>query len=316
MNWRGVLIALAALAVALLPAYRVSDAVAVEPVTRKRIAITFDDVPRGPGAFLATGDRTDRIIAGLKAAQVPQVALFLNPARMSPAAEARVAAYVAAGAVLANHTNSHRHLSSSGAAAYLADIDAATAWLKGRPGYRPWFRFPFLDEGGPDKAKRDAVRAGLDMRGLRNGYVTVDGSDWQIEGMTIAAKRAGRPIDMAGLRDLYVDTMVRSADFSDGLMMRTLGRSPAHVLLLHETDIAALFLPDLIEALRADGWRIVSADEAYRDDIGRVPPDTPWAAGTLAEALAWQSGYVGRRSYERNEPKIAHALFREKVWHE
>ena len=85
---------------------------------------------------------------------------------------------------------------------YLADIDRAEAWLKPRAGHRPWFRFPFLNEGRQDKVKRDAIRAGLAARGLRNGYVTAESSDWHMETLTIAAKAAGKTMDMDALRDL------------------------------------------------------------------------------------------------------------------
>lgn len=301
-----------------IPHTRTADAVAVVPPAKKRIALSFDDVPRGIGAFFTADERGRRLIAGLQAAQVRQVALFVNPARINlgDGDEARIARYVAAGAVIANHTFSHPHLSSSGADAYLSDIDRAQQWLKGRPGYRPWFRFPFLDEGGRDTAKRDAVREGLDARGLRNGYVTVDGSDWNMEALTIAARREGRVIDMTALKTLYIETMVRSADFSDDLMTRTLGRSPPHVLLLHETDLAALYIRDLVEALRADGWEIVTADDAYADPVGLVPPDVAFANGTLAEELAWEKGVPAPRWYERNDTKIADALFRTRVLHE
>ena len=137
-----------------------------------------------------------------------------------------------------------------------------------------------------------------------------------MEGLARDAKKAGKPIDMAALRDLYVETHVESADFSDKLAIRTLGRSPAHVLLLHETDVAALFVGELIKALRADGWEIITPDEAYADPIYAAEPDTPFANGTLSEMLAWEKGITGPRWYERNDVKIADALFRERVLHE
>ncbi|WP_163312296.1 polysaccharide deacetylase family protein, partial [Enterobacter cloacae] len=72
---------------------------------------------------------------------------------------------------LANHTNTHPKLTKVTAEYFLADIDRAEAYLKTQgSAYRPWLRFPYLDEGGPDKAKRDAVRAGLAARGMMNGY--------------------------------------------------------------------------------------------------------------------------------------------------
>jgi peptidoglycan/xylan/chitin deacetylase (PgdA/CDA1 family) len=290
---------------------------AAEPAAGKRIALTFDDVPRGPGAFLSQEERTRRLIAALKTARVSQAAFFVNPGFLEDpertGGEQRIAGYVAAGHVLANHSYSHPQLTAVTAAAYLADIDKAEAWLKGREGRRPWFRFPFLNEGRQDKAKRDAVRAGLKARGLQNGYVTVDASDWHMEQLAIDAKKAGKAIDMDALRDLYVESHVEAAEYYDGLARQTLGRSPAHVLLLHETDLAALFIDDLVAALRRAGWDIVTADAAFADPINAAMPDVPSAQGTLTEALAWEKGLPAPRWYARNDTKLASRLFAERV---
>ncbi len=284
---------------------------------QKRVALTFDDVPRMAGAFMTQDERTAKLIAALRAAKVKQVAFFLNPCNISDpervGGEARINAYVAAGHVIANHSCTHPHLSQSSAEAYLADIDKAALWLKGRKGYRPWFRFPYLDEGGADKVKRDAIRAGLKARALRNGYVTAEGSDWNIEALTIKAKADGTAMDMAALRDLYVSTHVGAADFADSLMRKTIGRAPAQVMLLHETDIAALFIGDLVAALRADGWEIITADRAYADHLNRVVTDVPSANGTLTESMAWQKGLPAPRWYERNNTDLADALFADLV---
>lgn len=288
---------------------------------RKLIALSFDDVPRMRGAFLSPNERGARLIATLEVKKVDQVAFFLNPGQITEYGDTKGAAqrikdYVAAGHVLANHSFTHPRLGATSAVDYLLNIDAAEDWLKKQPGHRPWFRYPFLDEGGKDMAKRDAIRAGLKQRGLLNAYVTVDGSDWNMEDQAIRAKKAGKTMDMAALRDLYVETHVQSADFSDALMVRTLGRSPPHMLLLHETDMAALFLGDLIDALRKDGWEIISADGAFADPIYKLAPNTPFAAGTLTEALAWEKGITGPRWYERNNTDTANRLFAERVLHE
>lgn len=290
---------------------------AAPAATEKRIALTFDDVPRNPGPFFTPEERTRRLIAELDKAGVEQAAFFVTTGNLAQpfgeGGEQRIARYVAAGHVIANHSHTHPRLSQMPAEAYLADIDRTEAWLKGREGRRAWFRYPFLNEGGSDKAKREAVRAGLKARGLTNGHVTVDASDWNMESLTAEAVKAGKQIDMEALRDLYVESHVEAAEFYDGLARRTLGRSPAHVLLLHETDLAALFIGDLVEALRAKGWRIVSADEAYADPISGSAPDVPSAQGTLTEMLAWEKGLPAPRWYERNDLAIANALFAERV---
>jgi peptidoglycan-N-acetylglucosamine deacetylase len=259
---------------------------------QKRVAITFDDIPRARGAFLEPDDRTQKLIAALKRAKVKQAAFFLNPGRLATpdgqGGEARINAYVAAGHVIANHSNTHPHLDATEADAYLADIDAAEVWLNGREGRRPWFRFPYLGEGGKDKAKRDAIRAGLKARGLSNGYVTADGSDWHLEALTIQAKKDGKPMDMEALRKLYVTTQMSGIEYHETLARQTLGRSPAHVLLLHETDLAALFINDLVTEMRRNGWTIITADKAFADPISKAMPDVPFAAGTLVGSMAWE----------------------------
>lgn len=301
------------LLLSLLLAFLVSAPAAAE----KRIALSFDDVPRHRGAIFSPGERTERLIAGLLQAGVSQAVFFVVPGQLGRddgvGGEERIAAYVAAGHVIANHSFSHRHLSEMSAADYLADIDKSEAWLKDRPGTRPWFRYPFLDEGQDDKAKRDAVRAGLKARGLRNGYATVDGNDWHIESLVADVVKTGTPIQLNAVRDFYVETMVGAANFYDGLAVKTWGRHPAHVILLHETDIAALFITDLVDALRDDGWTIIGAGEAYADPIGSLSPDVPSANGTLTELAAWEKGIPKPRWYERNDERVMKQQFDQQV---
>jgi peptidoglycan-N-acetylglucosamine deacetylase len=284
----------------------------------KRIAFSFDDAPRAPGAFLDAGQRPQMLIAALKEGGVKGAVFFTNPGRIGLDSdhEKAISAYVAAGHLIANHTANHMALSAVSAAVFLADVDAAERYLRGKPGYRPWLRFPRLDEGGRDKAKRDAVRAGLKQRGMRNGYVTADGWDWFMEGRTVEAARTQQPMDIAALKQLYVETNVESAEAADKLARRTLGRAPVQMLLLHETDLAALYVADLAKALRAKGWQIVSADVAYADPMGKAQPDVDYANGTMIEMLAWQNKVTGGRWFERNDRTVARKLFATRVLHD
>jgi peptidoglycan/xylan/chitin deacetylase (PgdA/CDA1 family) len=288
---------------------------------QKRIALSFDDVPRQRGAFMTPDQRTEALIAALKRAGVTQAAFFLNPGNLydnddGEGGVRRIRAYVAAGHVIANHSWSHPHLTALTARVYLADIDRAAAWLKGRRGYRPWFRYPYLDEGGKDKVKRDAVRKGLAARHLRDGYVTIDGSDWNMDELTTAAIAAKKPVDMKALHDLYIETLVGAADAYDDIAVKTLGRSPAHVMLMHETDLNALYIEDFAAALRADGWDIIPVDDAYADPISQIVTDVPSAQGTLTEAMAWQKGLPAPRWYDRDDLKVIDSLYNRRVLHE
>lgn len=306
------MLALAAIVTACTPP---SD-IAVPPMAEKRIAITFDDAPRSRGAFLTEDERTRLLIENLERAGVDQAAFFINPGRIdTPEEERRIEAYVQAGHVIANHTATHPHLSQVTVAEFMADVDAAEDWLRGREGYRPWLRFPYLDEGQGDKPKRDAVRAALAERGLSNGYVTAEAIDWFYEGAAKTAVAEGREIDRDAMRELYVEAHVEAVEYYDALARQVAGRSPVHVMLLHETDIAALWIGDLVAALRASGWTIVSADTAYADPFGvhAATYDTPSAQGTLTEMVAWQAGVPAPRWYRGNDTRLAQEWFDTRV---
>ena len=286
----------------------------------RRIALSFDDVPRAPGAFLTPDQRTAELIAALERAGVEQAAFFVTTGNLDrpfgAGGEARIAAYVAAGHVIANHSHSHLWLHRTSVEDYVADLDRASAWLRGRPGYRPWYRFPFLDEGRHDVARRDALRAALRERGLANGYVTIDTYDWYLEDLVRRAAAEGREIDRGALRDLYVEALVEAARFADARAVEALGRSPAHMLLLHETDLAALFIDDAVAALRADGWEIVSADQAYRDPIAAVEPDTTFLGAGRVAAIAHAAGRPARELVSQwNEEEFLSRRFTERVLH-
>jgi len=259
----------------------------------KRIALSFDDVPRQPGGFMTPDERTIALIAGLHQAGVEQAGFFVTTGNLDheygKGGEARIRAYVAAGHVIGNHSHSHGWLWNGDIDAYIADLDKAEAWLADKPGKRPWYRFPYLDEGR-DPVRRDALRIALRQRGLLNGYVTVDNFDWAIDNLARQAMEQRKTIDLTNLGALYVETIVDTAEFNDRIARETLGRSPAHVLLLHETDLNALFIVDLVAGLRAAGWTIITMDEAYRDPIAAVEPDTVYLGGGRIAALANVAG--------------------------
>jgi len=285
---------------------------------QKRIALSFDDIPRHAGGFFTPDERTKELIQALDKAGVEQAGFFVTTGNLEKSdgqgGEARIRAYGAAGHVIANHSHSHQWLSRTDVNEYLADLDKAETWLANRPGHRSWFRYPYLDEGKKDLEKRDAMRAALKERGLLNAYVTIDNYDWHLDGLASRAESENRRMDMNALRDLYVETLVQTANFYDEIAVQTIGRSPAHVLLLHETDLAALYIDDLVEALRNDGWDIISMDEAYTDPIASIEPDTWFLGNGRVAAIAHTKGLSpAELVYERTDEATLDALFANRV---
>ena len=257
----------------------------------RQIALTFDDAPR-PQTPLLGDDRPRLLIEALQRVGV-EAAFFVTTRNLrSEADAARLRDYAQAGHLLANHSHDHAWLRRTDAAAYLADVERAHDQLQDLPGFRPWFRYPFLDEGD-SREKRDQVRAGLQTLGYRNGYVTVDNYDWYLDSLAQQAVAAGRDLDRPALRELYVSHLVDAVTFYDQVAVDALDRSPVHVLLLHENDLAALYVDDLVVALEAQGWEIVSPEVAYRDPVARQVPDTLFngqgRVAAIAHAAGWQS---------------------------
>lgn len=267
------------------------------PAEARRIAITIDDAPREDGPVFAGPARAAHIIEALKRAKAPPVAFFVVTSRMStPEGRARIEAYANAGDLIANHSHTHSWAHSMSVEAYVAEIDQAEAILKGLPNRRPWFRYPYLDEGG-QLEKRDQIRAALAARGLMSGYVTVDDYDWYLAQRWKEAIAAGRKVDRKKLKALYIDLLTDAADYYDALAVKYLGRSPAHVLLIHENDLAASFIGDLIAAYRAKGWEIVSPDVAFADPLAQDLPTTTFSGMGRIAAVAAERG-LDRRTLE------------------
>lgn len=93
------------------------------------------------------------------------------------------------------------------------------------------------------------------------------------------------------------------------MALAALGRSPINVLLLHENDLAALFVDGLIDFLRAKGWQIISPEEAYKDSIATTIPDVLLNNQGRVAALAKAGGYTGKFSQDSEGTEFLEKLF-------
>jgi len=279
----------------------------------RQIAITLDDAPREDTAYFSGAKRTEKLLATIEAAKVKQVVFFCNSVRMDAAGAARIEAYEKAGHLIANHSHSHASLHQVGVNAFLVDVTKADEALRGFKNFRPWLRFPYLHEGKTVE-ERDAVRADLRKRGYLSAYVTIDTFDWYMDRMFQDAVAAGKKISHDRLRSAYVELLADSIEFYDDIAVKQLGRSPRHVLLMHENDLAALYLGDLIAKLRGTGWEIISPEQAFRDPIASVEPDTLLLGQGRVMAMAIAKGYAGPKGRWEDEGLLQQEFERRRVW--
>jgi len=270
----------------------------------KRIALTYDDAPLGQGPVLTGEQRTAEFLKQLKESGSGPVTIFVTTQGMDTASgRQRIKSYADAGHLIANHSDSHQWASRTPIDDYVNDIDVAERKLRGLPNRRPWYRFPYLDEGGygdanTDKARRDTLRKALSDRGLMSGYVTIDTYDWHLDSVWRNAVQTGKKADMEALSKVYVDMVLDAANHYDRMSQDVLGRRAAQVLLLHENDLAASFTADMVASLRADNWEIISADEAFNDDIAGYAPKTLFSGMGRIAAIASDQGKSGGEFFD------------------
>jgi hypothetical protein len=96
-------------------------------------------------------------------------------------------------------------------------------------------------------------------------------------------------------KEAYLRHLFDRAQYYDGLSRTVLGRSVAHVLLLHHNLINALYLRDVIRMFEHKGWTVIDAQDAFSDPVYFMRPDIIPAGESILWALAKEKGIPGLR---------------------
>jgi peptidoglycan/xylan/chitin deacetylase (PgdA/CDA1 family) len=272
------------------------------PPPTLQVALTFDDGPKtNPTPLMSPWDRNQALLRHLAKVGAP-AALFVtvHNGADTPEGRALLEAWGAAGHRIGNHTVTHPDLDAEKTtlAAYEQEILDCDKVISTVPGYRPWFRFPFLREGNTP-AKRDGMRAFLNARGWRNAYVTLDTSDWRLDDRLAKVLARNPAADLSPIREAYLSHVRQRAGAYRDLSRRLLDRDIPQVMLLHHNLLNALFLGDVIETLRREGFTLVDPEKAYQDPVYRLEPDRPAPGQSLLLSLARSRGWKLMPEFER-----------------
>lgn len=196
-----------------------------------------------------------------------------------------------AGHKIGNHSYSHNSLNSSEITLdqYESDFMTNDSIVRKYSNFYPYFRFPYLKEGNT-KEKINGFRKFLDDKNYKNGYVTIDASDWYVNSRLLKRLKENPDADISGFKAFYIRHLFGRALFYDSLSTLLSGRKISHTILLHHNFAAALFLDDLIQYFKDHGWKIINAEDAYKDKIYQSRPSIIPAGESLIWALAKQSG--------------------------
>ena len=283
-------------------------------VAAREIALTFDDCPRKAGPVLKPMERDQNLVSALEKANIT-AAFFCNSPTREPDGLQRLRYFADHGHRIANHSADHPDLNKMLVAEYVKNIDQGDLELRSLPNFRKWFRFPYLHEG-KDAHDVEAVRRHLKQIGYTNGYVTVDTEDWYVDEVLRQKVMAGKKFDQDRLCQSYAKMMTEEAQFFDDMSVKALGRSVKHVILLHETDLNALCLENLIQKFKQENWSFISPDQAYHDPIAtREPRASSKLNDGRVLALAKETKYTGPFSPKWSQPnEIENELERQNVW--
>jgi peptidoglycan/xylan/chitin deacetylase (PgdA/CDA1 family) len=255
------------------------------PQRERVVAITIDDLPAVAASTDDWAVVTEHILKTLDAYHAPAVG-FVNERKLyvndtlDSARVALLSAWLRAGQELGNHTFAHRSPNATPLAEYLDGItqgEIVTRELARRAGgpFR-YFRHPQLHTGR-SLAYRDSVTRFLAARGLTVAPVTVDNQEWVYARAYMLVKHRGDSALTARVVRAYLHHLDSAFTYSEGLSRSVFGRDIPLVLLLHANELNADHLAEVLERLRARGYRFASlpdvlADSAYRSDDTYVGP--------------------------------------------
>ncbi len=256
---------------------------------RKRMALTFDDFGLGFEARLSALERDAAILAAFKRHDI-QAAGFVTGAFVDrPDGDVILKRWGAAGHILANHTWSHANSTEKPVDWVMDDFRRNHAALKDYKGFQPYFRFPFLAEGGTaDKITQ--YRAAIKAQGYKRAPVSLDTVDWNISARLEKYLKTNPQGDISAYRDYYVKSCVTMANHFHA-EAQVLGYNDwPHQTLMHHNILNALCLDDVITAWKKDGWEIIPAQQALDAPIYQSEPVTPTRGRSLLSVLIYDAG--------------------------
>ncbi len=192
---------------------------------------------------------------------------------------------------IANHTFSHPNFNDKNNTLEIFEdeLQKTDSIIHQYKNYVKYFRFPYLKEG-KSKEKIDGIRSILKENNYKNGYVTIDASDWYVNSRLINQMKYRKKVDTLAFQEFYLNHIIDRANFYESLSFELNGRHIKHTLLLHHNLSSALFLKSLIKRFKKEGWEVIDAIEAYKDPIYESLPAVAPAGESLIWSLAKESG--------------------------
>jgi len=263
--------------------------ITIQIFSQSKVSFTFDDGALGNRPSYTFDEWNGMLLRKLNDANIEAMFFITGNDKTGTKGKQLLKSWNDNGHKIANHTFTHPNYNAktTTTADFKTDFLKNDKLISKYSNYVKFFRFTYLKEGNT-KEKVDAFRSFLKSQNYRNGYVTIDASDWYIDSRLVKRLRENPNADISDFREFYLNHMWERAQFYEKLSFEINGRHISHTLLLHHNLAAALFIDDLIKMFKDKGWEIVSATEAYEDPIYKTEPQ--FAGESLIYAQAKDSG--------------------------
>ncbi|MDH4156224.1 MAG: polysaccharide deacetylase family protein [candidate division Zixibacteria bacterium] len=175
---------------------------------------------------------------------------------------------------LGNLTYSYQDFNELDPENFIADIiagsEALETMLQGFGQKKRYFRYPYLHYGSTVEGKR-AVREYLEAHEVIVGHATVVVDDFLYN---LSLEKMGKVPDSADYEALmndYIGHVLESIERSEGMARQILKRSCRQILQLRANRLNAVFLDQLLTAIKGSGYQFISLDEALKDKLYSAP---------------------------------------------
>lgn len=205
-----------------------------------------------------------------------------------------------------NHTYSHLRYSEVGFEAFVQDVSKGSRLTDSLASVVnrsvPFFRFPFNDLG-LDSVQHSRIKEHLHSEGYVIAPFTVECSDWMFNAVYRHYLDSGEEARADSIGREYVRQTMEQLRFFESMALAVYGREVNHILLCHDNAINAVYLVDILNALKEEGYVIEGLDQSLTDPIYSLP-DRYFRKWGVSWLYRFMEARQERISWMRREPAL------------
>ncbi len=243
------------------------------PISEKRIALTFDDVPfTKPMGYWRPREISNLILRTLQKSDIKAAGFVVQEkVEEDPSTYVILNDWVTRGHLLGNQTWGDVDLNQLSHRDFMEHAIDGQEYLRRLARAHPfnyrYLRFPQLHQGN-EKKKHQRVKRALDRGRYQVAPVTIKTATHAFNAAFIESERDEERLSR--LKSIYLQHVQKSLRYGESQSQRVFGRNIAHIMQLQIGIAAASFLPDLVGWLQEEGYSFVSFPEALEDPAYRT----------------------------------------------